>query len=246
MGIFAESIGLILPQSCVICKREVRVSENEISAGIKNAPICKKCLSHIVPLPRDRRWSPCLAEPFPDNPYPGLMLYMPFIYDEFFANAIKSMKFGQIKEVGAFLGTMVSKFFVNETIDPSQFDMIIPIPLSEARMKERGFNQSELIARAFSQEIRVPVITDLLLRSRNTEKQSDISDKSQRAMNVAGAFKINSTWDISGQNIILIDDVATTGFTLNEAASVLMDSGANMVLCVAVCGNRSAKNAEMY
>ena len=85
-----------------------------------------------------------------------------------------------------------------------------------------------------------------LVRTRDTGRQSDINDINKRAGNVRGAFEVSSNWDVTGLRVVVVDDVATTGATLHEAAKVLYKAGAAKVLCVAFAGNRNVKNAEPF
>ena len=92
----------------------------------------------------------------------------------------------------------------------------------------------------------IPSAEDCLIRTRDTGRQSEIHDSNKRAGNVRGAFKVNDGWDVTGLRIIVVDDVATTGATLHEAAMALYKAGASKVLCVALAGNRTVKNAEPF
>ena len=92
----------------------------------------------------------------------------------------------------------------------------------------------------------IPVAENCLVRTRDTGRQSDINDINKRAGNVRGAFEVSTNWDVTGLRVVVVDDVATTGATLHEAAKVLYKAGAAKVLCVAFAGNRNVKNAEPF
>ena len=87
---------------------------------------------------------------------------------------------------------------------------------------------------------------DCLIRIRDTKRQSEITDKGLRALNVSHAFVVSDDWDVTGLTVIVVDDVATTGSTLHEAAATLYKAGASKVLCVAFAGNRNVKNAKPF
>ena len=123
---------------------------------------------------------------------------------------------------------------------------MVPVPLSQKRLEERGFNQASEIAYPVSKLTGIRFAEDCLIRIRDTKKQSEITDKNLRANNVSGAFGVSDLWDVTGMTVIIVDDVATTGATLHEAAAALYKAGAAKVLCVALAGNRSAKNAEPF
>lgn len=236
MGIFKDAINRILPPTCSLCGREVA----------NNGTFCNRCLSGIVPLPADRRWFLCLSEPYKGDEYPDLRLYMPFTYDDLWSRIIHKIKFVGDKNMASYIGHIMAEIMISDGLSSDFFDIIIPIPLSDARYKERGFNQAYEFARPISDKLSIPLVNDALVRSRNTLRQSEIADNTERSLNVSGAFEVNEMWDLQGLSVLLVDDVATTGHTIHEAACMLKNHGVNNVVCVAICGNRSVKNHETY
>ncbi|SHM38745.1 comF family protein [Caldanaerovirga acetigignens] len=113
------------------------------------------------------------------------------------------------------------------------FDYLIPVPLHPERERERGFNQSLLLAEEISQRTGIPVFKGLV-RTRPTEHQS-LLEKGLREVNVAGAFAVKHGLAINGKTLLLIDDVYTTGSTADECSKVLLSAGAAgvYVLCAA-------------
>ena len=107
---------------------------------------------------------------------------------------------------------------------------LLPIPLASARKRERGYNQSALIAAGLSRRWRVPTWENLVVRSRETQSQTRLTPE-QRLGNVAGSFQIGAgnVEALSGAHVIIVDDVVTTAATLNECAEVLYDAGARIV-----------------
>lgn len=103
---------------------------------------------------------------------------------------------------------------------------LVPIPLARKRLRERGYNQSEVLARALARQWRIPVLRELLVRTRETPTQTALTPETRLA-NVAGAFGV-ATRPVSSV-LILVDDVFTTGATLAEAARALEEAGATMV-----------------
>jgi ComF family protein len=124
-------------------------------------------------------------------------------------------------------------------------DAIVPVPLSGLRRRERGFNQSELIARALAEVLGLPVMQPLR-RTRHTPPQAGLSRR-QRLTNPAGAFRASAS-ECADRRLLLLDDVVTTGATLSAAARALLEAGASDVLCFAVAGaegqDRSATGAR--
>ncbi|MFH1691249.1 MAG: phosphoribosyltransferase family protein [Candidatus Omnitrophota bacterium] len=106
-------------------------------------------------------------------------------------------------------------------------DYLVAIPLHPARLREREFNQSELIAKELSRELQKPLVP-ALKKIRHTKSQTALN-RTQRLLNLAGAFAINDNICIKDKNILLVDDVATTTATITEAASLLKKSGAHSI-----------------
>ena len=107
------------------------------------------------------------------------------------------------------------------------FGLVIPVPLSKARLNERGYNQSVPLAKAVADEIGIKYDGKTLLKIRNTNRQSRLSQM-ERIENVSGAYKCTRVLD--GERIILVDDIYTTGATLNECARTLLDAGAKEIV----------------
>ncbi|MCX6785781.1 MAG: phosphoribosyltransferase family protein [Candidatus Komeilibacteria bacterium] len=111
--------------------------------------------------------------------------------------------------------------------------IIMPVPLNKKRLLERGFNQAELIAKIFAEQFNYLLLTEAVIRQKNTAHQLGLNQK-ERTRNIQGAFQINQPELIKDKIIILIDDVVTTGSTLQEIAKVLKEGGAKEVWGLAV------------
>jgi ComF family protein len=107
---------------------------------------------------------------------------------------------------------------------------LIPVPLGSARKRERGYNQSELLARGLATRWKIPVWPNVVLRARETESQTRLTPE-ERQGNVAGSFRISDEGIgmVSGAHVVVVDDVVTTGATLNECAKALFDAGARII-----------------
>ena len=106
-------------------------------------------------------------------------------------------------------------------------DVLVAVPLHRSRERERGYNQSELLARAVSKETGIDFLFRALSRTRDTPPQVSITGHEERKRNLEGAFA--STGDVSGLRVLLVDDVVTTGSTMSACASVLKAGGATRV-----------------
>ena len=247
-----ETLNFMFPACCSVCGKladaDDRFSQyEEFCMAYKGMPsglhICGKCLSSLAPNEPDRRWFFCLSDPYEGDPVPGLPLYMPLTYEGVARSAIPAVKFGKKPGLANLMGCLLGTCLKSESVHA---DLIVPVPLSSARMKERGFNQAAEMAKPAAAVLDVPYAGDVLVRTRNTDRQTELKGSLSRIANVTGAFGISEDWDVRGLSIIVVDDVATTGFTLHEAAAALYEAGAAKVLCAAFAGNRQIKNAEVY
>lgn len=107
-------------------------------------------------------------------------------------------------------------------------DIVMPVPLHRSRLRQRGFNQSLLLAYGITEHFSLSIVYDNLIRTRPTRPQVELS-ADERAKNVRGAFALRHPGDVFDKRILLVDDVFTTGSTLNECAKVLKESGASSV-----------------
>ncbi len=113
------------------------------------------------------------------------------------------------------------------------FDIIISVPLHLSKLEERGYNQSELIAKEIAQYFLIPLSINNLVKSKPTESQSKL-DKKGRSINVKGAFCVRDNYEIRDKKVLLVDDIITTGATVNECSKVLVQAGAGEVYVVTV------------
>jgi len=154
------------------------------------------------------------------------------IYNDASAKAIHRFKYNKDTTFSKALGSIISRYH-----DLEGFDVLIPVPLHIDRLRERGFNQSLLLARAVGKRHRIAVDPFALKRTRWTEPQVNLSGK-ERKINVKGAFEVQG--NVRGRSILLIDDVYTTGATVGECSKVLRKNGAREV-----CVLTLARTAEL-
>ena len=114
--------------------------------------------------------------------------------------------------------------------------LLIPIPLSKKREKERGYNQSEILCKklSFIDPVSFKLYTDVLYKPFDTKQQTKTRSRSERKNNLRGCFTVKHQEKIKGKNIILIDDIVTTGATISEARKVLKQSGAKKIVAFTV------------
>lgn len=130
-------------------------------------------------------------------------------------------------------GYLLSKLLV-EMIEEKEIyaDVICYVPMTKKSEKKRGFNQCKVIARHIGYHINVPV-SDCIKKIKNTKEQKTLT-KEERVKNLKGAFKVSRVKDIKNKNVILIDDVMTTGATINECKYVLKKSGVNKITVLTI------------
>ncbi len=157
-------------------------------------------------------------------------------HDKYIAKAIIVGKYKFVRQIYKELGAELSEYLLSEfpfTLENADF--ISPVPLNKARQRWRGFNQAEILAQALSEKSNIPIF-NLLIRKKNTKTQKDLP-LSERLKNVRDAFIVTSTQNLSNKNILLIDDVCTTGATLRQAAKALKKGGANRVTCITLAAD---------
>ncbi len=139
---------------------------------------------------------------------------------------IHAFKYGNRQSLARLLGRSMARVLESDTILATA-DRVVPVPLHKGRQRDRGYNQALLLSRVVSLESAQPVL-DCLVRTRDTPTQTKLTDGDRRD-NVAGAFRLRDDAIVTGKSLLLIDDVMTTGATLNECASVLKQAGARSV-----------------
>jgi len=155
-------------------------------------------------------------------------------YNDIVKQAIWRLKFKFIKRGAYPLANLLINYFKNLDFKHKAYFIVIPIPLSKKRFKERGFNQSELIAQIFANYFNFKLETNVLYREKHSKPQSEIDDFNLRKQNVLDCFKVLNKDLILNKNIILIDDVTTSSATFKEAVKVLKESGAKSIFALAV------------
>ncbi len=183
-----------------------------LGCGKENEIICQECLERVD--------SPTLIKT--KNVFAAADYN-----DKVIKRAVWLLKYRKIKTAAEPLAELIRARIAKE-IKPDS--LLIPIPLSPKRLKERGFNQSELIAKRLSDN----VATNCLCKIRETDSQVSLKNRKERLNNLNGCFDVQNPELVFGKNIILIDDVSTTGATISEATRVLRGSGAKSVLALVV------------
>lgn len=146
--------------------------------------------------------------------------------------SVYQIKFHNKREYIDFYGPYMAEI-LGDKIRSWEAQALIPVPLHRSKMRKRGYNQAELLAEYVGRELGIPVWTDIVQRIRATKPQKDLTWR-ERQNNLKGAFKI-SRYDVKLKKIILVDDIYTTGSTIDGIAGKLLEQGAEEVYFISLC-----------
>ena len=204
--------------------------------------VCDDCQKDIPHINRHRF----------DNPAGNSIsnIYCAFDYEKGVRKAIHHLKFndrpGNAKILVDMSYPLIEEYFAGV---PAQLrlanscDIAVPVPIHNKRKRERGYNQSELIARSLAKKLNIPVISRVLVKIKNTPPQSSLA-KDERYKNLEGVFYVKRPHLIEGKRVLLIDDVITTGSTLEQCGKVLLESGAVCVDAFVIAVRRKLWSAD--
>lgn len=201
-------MNLIYPQVCGVCGK------------INEKSLCNKCKIRLI-----EEFSFKIEDYTRDTTKYFVKHYYFFRYKNLIRNQILELKFHDkpyiSKTITYFLKNVQKSF---EKL--KNYDIIIIVPISRERKKERGYNQSELISKEISLMLNIPIMKNILYKNKNTVPQSTLN-KEQREQNAKGVYNVKNCYKIQNKKILLIDDIYTTGSTVNECAKVLVQNGIN-------------------
>lgn len=223
-------LDILFPPLCLLCRAPL--------AGIAKADaLCAACAASI-PLRSAFHCAICDARlPAAEKTCHPDALYLlgatASYRDDRVKHLIWQLKYQKRTAAARALGALISTY-VAPLASEFQDAVLVPIPLHPNRLRERGFNQSELIAQEVSRRAKLELHTDLFVRTRDTTPQAECRERADRTKNIAKCFAIRPGAALPQNRIVLVDDVSTSGATLAEAARVLKNAGAqNMIALVA-------------
>lgn len=213
---------ILYPARCPLCGNNPDV--------FTHSPVCGSCWSGIrrytgpscrvcaLPFTSEhaRVCGQCLKKP---PPFSRVITYG--LYEGIIREAINQFKFHGLRRLSDPLGNLLLGF------DLPAVDGVVPVPLTIRRLRERGFNQSLLIARIIAKKIRVPLLMDVLVKKKETPPQIGLTAR-ERLLNLRNAFAVKG--NVKGLRLLLVDDVMTTGATVTECSEQLMKSDAEEVI----------------
>jgi ComF family protein len=219
-------LDLVFPPRCVRCRAYLG-HEQALCQGCRRQVVlhrtffCGKC--------RARRYS---AKGLCHRGFPFTLGASGEYEDPVIQGLVRSLKFRFVRAAAAPLGALLAAYAARLKI-PRSYDLVLPVPLSRRRRRERGFNQAELVARNFSARTGLPIDVSTLQRVRHSPPQSGLRSYAARRANIAGSFQVLRPELVRGRKLILLDDVVTSGATVLEAANALRASGARDILALA-------------
>ena len=231
---FDSMVTLLFPSDCRLCGLPL--------ASSSHLPVCSECLNSIEPISGGRcllcgerlfsgieqaLCGECLTE---RPPFEKASAYGS--YDGGLRELIHLLKYEHVRPAATVLGRMLAEAVTDlaPDFDMDHLPLVVPVPLHATKLRQRGFNQSELITNAMIKQqplgLRLELAPELLVRKRATESQVGYT-RQQRLANLRGAFRADGA--VNGRDILLVDDVFTTGTTVSECTRVLRRGGAERV-----------------
>ena len=226
-----QGIGeLLYPPNCLLCHQYLN-SPPKIrplcfdclnTLEFNRPPFCQKCSRHLPDSPQPT-CDDCLRKDFFFD-----CAFSPCFYNETMRKLIHLFKYGNKTSLRHCFTDVILSFLKDYSLPGNAFDLLMPIPLHPVRFRERGYNQSGLLAQGLAPRLDLPVCSQNLIRVRHTQNQARVSPKN-RFTNIHGAFKIKYPAQVKEKSILLVDDLLTSGTTVSEAARVLKKAGARRV-----------------
>ena len=228
---------LVYPGACYACNRPLSPEESDFCPACRTLlatdpnPVCPRCAASVGPfVPLDDGCKKCRNHAFH---FAGVCRLGP--YEGQLREIILRMKHAAGEGLAEAMGLLLADAR-RETIAGMKIDVVMPVPLHWWRRIRRGYNQSEAVARSLSVQLKLPLQSRFLRRSRLTPNQVGQSGP-QRRENVRGAFQAGNRKELAGKTVLIVDDVLTTGSTASEAARALRSVGVAKIYVAALAAH---------
>lgn len=229
--LFQWLLHFFFPRTCFACGRDLPYNARE--------PLCVSCAAGLTvpgPLVCQRcgavlqsGGAHCYAcRGVKGKSYKCKVIRAAFVFNEFSRPLVHALKYGGADYLARYMGGLMAVRY-RAYAELAEAELVVPVPLFASRLKRRGYNQSELLARAFAPLVGLSAPAGVLKRVRNTVSQTTLG-RQGRLENMVGAFSCAAPEVVKGKTVLLIDDVATTGATLEGCAEALKKAGAQKVL----------------
>ena len=232
MELAKKLLSALFPSRCLLCQKTV--NQQAENTALEICPECYKALPHntasciqcALPLADDQLDDVLCGRCIKKTPAFDYA-YSPLRYEDDVIRLMHQLKFNEKITSSRTLGEMMLQLLkgkvTQENIKP---DCLLPVPLHPARLRQRGFNQSIEIARVISKKLNIPIEYDAIRRNRSTTSQMGLDAKARRK-NIKGAFSVKHK--LNARHVLIVDDVMTTGSTVNELAKTLKRNGVKHV-----------------
>lgn len=230
-----DAAGLLFPRRCPVCQDVVEESKDLVCGICRTRisyvrePSCRKCGKPL--LFEEREYCGDCAR----KTHAYRQVRAAFVYDPVMRRSMAGFKYGGRQEYAAFYAEEILRRHARE-IALWKAEALVPIPLHPSRRRRRGYNQAELLARELSRRSGIPVDKNLLIRVKKTRAQKELNDQ-ERLANLKDAFSVRKG-EIPYRTIILVDDIYTTGSTMDAAAKALKGRGVPNVYGLCACVGR--------
>lgn len=227
---------LLFPKFCLGCKKEgvFLCQDCRSLLDISEFDYCL-CDQKPIRLPPESKSGKC--QRCQNKKLSGLYFALSYKENSLTKKLIRQFKYQPyIKELSKTLASILIEHFLlskKNTDEIWQNSILIPVPLDNKKLKTRGYNQSEELAKELSKILKIPVFSDVLIKTKNTPPQMELS-KLEREKNLINAFCVRNSEKISGKKIFLVDDVYTTGSTMEQCATILRENKAKSVWGIAI------------
>ena len=221
----SASLELLFPSRCVGCDREGQLLCQSCRDALPYLPT-PHCLRCAQPIDHGNTCQRCL-----DSPLAIDGIYAPLLMEGAVREAVHRLKYNNLRALAPLLGGILAESLRSERV-PAQ--VLVPVPLHRRRERQRGHNQSYLLAREAGKRLGIPVAPQALARLENTPPQAKSTGAEERRANVRGAFGCPHPDEVAGMAVAVVDDVCTTGATLEACAVALREAGAASVWGVAL------------
>ena len=221
----SASLDILYPPRCVGCNKEDLFLCSTCLDSLPRlvAPYCLVCAQ---PIARGETCSRCLASPLAID---GIRA--PFLMEGTIREAVHRLKYNNLRAIAPTLGGLLAEFLDSQQM---QGQVLMPVPMHPRRERQRGYNQAHLLAKEAGSRLGIPVVPKLLSRVSNSPPQAKSPGAEERRANVQGSFQCLRPFLVNGLEVVLVDDVCTTGATLEACAVALKEAGAASVWGVAL------------
>jgi ComF family protein len=222
---------IFFPPVCYVCNEPVESLTDQCLC-----PSCLESIEHIVEPFCDQCGMPFPAASHTDSPLCGQCLANPpaykqarygIVYTEIVRSAVVRFKYQKATYLARPLSNILLESF-NEFYDAGHIDLITPVPLHVKRLRNRGFNQALLLAEQLAKRTGLDLERNVVRKMKDTRPQVGLK-RAERNKNLRGCFRVHDPEIIRGRRVLIVDDVATTGTTVGEAAKTVMKAGAHEV-----------------